>query len=50
MNSTLPWWQASPGADEEFGPECLAVGNLDNDRSGHLKLATGSFGGMLRLL
>ena len=43
------FWTAATGAEEEFGSGCLAVGNLDNDRSGHLKLATGSFGGMLRL-
>ena len=49
MNSTLQWWRASPGADEEFGPDALAVGNLDNELNGACKVATGSFAGMLRL-
>lgn len=49
MNSTLQWWTASPGAEEEFGPDCITVGNLDNDPSGLNKVATGSFSGILRL-
>ena len=43
------WWGATPGANEEFGGGCLAVGNLDNAADGGLKIATGSFAGLLRL-
>lgn len=43
------FWSAATGTDEEFGGGCLAVANLDNDPNGLLKLATGSFGGVLRL-
>ena len=43
------WWGVTPGSSEEFGGECLAVGNLDNAPDGALKLATGSFSGLLRL-
>lgn len=49
MNATLQWWRASPGAEEEFGPDCIAIGNLDNEPGGPNKLATGSYAGMLRL-
>ena len=43
------WWGATPGASEECGDGCLAVGNLDNAADGALKVAMGSFSGMLRL-
>ena len=43
------FWSAATGTEEEFGGGCLAVANLDNDSGGHLKIATGSFSGMLRL-
>ena len=49
MHSALQWWQATPGAEEEFGPGCVAVGNIDNEPNGMCKVATGSFTGMLRL-
>jgi len=47
--TTREWWGATPGANEEFGGECLAVGNLDNAADGAAKVATGSFAGLLRL-
>jgi len=43
------FWSAATGTEEEFGAGCLAVANLDNGSGGHLKIATGSFSGMLRL-
>ena len=43
------WWGTTPGANEEFGGGCVAVGNLDNAADGTMKIATGSFSGMLRL-
>ncbi len=43
------WWGVTPGANEEFGSGCVAVGNLDNAPDGHLKVATGSFAGLLRV-
>ena len=45
------WWGTTPGSasDEEFGGGCLVVGNLDNAADGSLKIATGSFSGLLRL-
>jgi len=47
--SSREWWTVAPGVDEEFGPGCVAVGNLDNDASSGLKIATGSFNGTLRV-
>lgn len=47
--SVREWWLATPGADEEFGSGCLAIGNLDNTADGALKVATGSFAGLLRI-
>jgi Bardet-Biedl syndrome 9 protein len=43
------FWSAATGTEEEFGGGCLAIANLDNDPGGQLKIATGSFSGMLRL-
>ena len=43
------WWSVTPGASEEFGSGCVAVGNLDNAADGQPKLATGSFAGVLRI-
>ena len=43
------FWSAATGTEEEFGGGCLAVANLDNDSGGPLKIAIGSFSGMLRL-
>eukprot|EP00656_Telonema_subtile_P016507 TRINITY_DN18721_c0_g1_i2.p1 TRINITY_DN18721_c0_g1~~TRINITY_DN18721_c0_g1_i2.p1 ORF type:complete len:139 (+),score=40.42 TRINITY_DN18721_c0_g1_i2:79-495(+) len=37
------------GQDEEFDTGCMCVGNLDNDPSGDMKIATGSFQGVLRI-
>jgi Bardet-Biedl syndrome 9 protein len=46
---TKDWWAAPTEPGEEFGSQAVAVGNLDNDGSGALKVATGSFSGMLRI-
>jgi Bardet-Biedl syndrome 9 protein len=46
---TKEWWAAPTEPGEEFGSNAVAVGNLDNDPSGALKVATGSFSGMLRI-
>jgi len=46
---TKEWWAAPTEPGEEFGNNAVAVGNLDNDPSGALKVATGSFSGMLRI-
>lgn len=37
------------GQDEEFDTGCMCIGNLDNDPSGEMKIATGSFQGVLRI-
>ena len=43
------WWAKTTEAEEEFGPGCLCVANLDNHPEGALKVATGSYSGVLRL-
>jgi len=47
--STREWWQATPGAEEEVSSLAFTVGNFDNESSGALKLAAGSFEGTLRV-
>lgn len=47
--TTHEWWGATPGASEGFGCGCIAIGNLDNATDGALKVAIGSFSGVLRL-
>ena len=45
------WWAVSPDgtSDADYGASCLAIGNFDNAADGHVKVATGSFSGLLRL-
>ncbi|KAG2452068.1 hypothetical protein HYH02_003104 [Chlamydomonas schloesseri] len=43
------WWQTQCGHGEEFDMGCLLVANIDNDSSGQVKIATGSFSGFLRV-
>ena len=45
------WWstKCGSGSDEEFVKGSLAVGNVDNDRSGSNKIVTGSLSGYLRI-
>lgn len=43
------WWGVTPGANEEFGGGSMAIGNFDNAADGAMKLATGSFAGLLRM-
>jgi len=47
--TTREWWGVTPGSSEQFGGGCMAIGNLDNAPDGALKVATGSFSGVLRL-
>jgi len=46
---TKEWWVARAESEEEFGCSAVAVGNLDNNGAGALKVATGSFSGKLRI-
>lgn len=43
------WWSTKLGEGEEFDRGSMAVGNIDNELSGSLKVVTGSFQGMLRI-
>ena len=43
------WWGVTPGINEDFGGGCVTVGNIDNAADGALKIAIGSFSGLLRL-
>eukprot|EP00752_Nemacystus_decipiens_P002953 g2744.t1 len=46
---TREWWSTKLGEGEEFDRGSMAVGNVDNDTSGSLKVVTGSLQGMLRV-
>eukprot|EP00903_Cladosiphon_okamuranus_P007654 g7422.t1 len=43
------WWSTKLGEGEEFDRGSMAVGNVDNDTSGSVKVVTGSLQGMLRV-
>ena len=43
------WWSTRPGSEEEFGSGGLVIANFDNEPNGSLKIATGSFDGVLRV-
>ena len=47
--TTHEWWGVSSGVCEDCCTGCLAVGNLDNTSDGMLKVATGSYSGLLRV-
>lgn len=43
------WWSAKLGDDEEFDRGSMALGNVDNNADGSVKVVTGSLQGMLRV-
>ena len=45
------WWttKCGTGIDEEFVKGSMAVGNVDNDRAGGMKIVIGSLSGYLRI-
>ncbi|CAN0492758.1 unnamed protein product [Scytosiphon promiscuus] len=42
------WWSTKLGESEEFDRGSMALGNVDNDPDGGVKIVTGSFQGVLR--
>ncbi|XP_015784320.1 protein PTHB1 isoform X2 [Tetranychus urticae] len=43
------WWTTNAGSDENFGPTCLCISNIDNSRDNSDKIITGSHEGILRI-
>lgn len=43
------WWTARVEGEEECGPGCLVVGNVDNEPGGADKIVVGGFEGILRV-
>lgn len=43
------WWSTKGADTEEYSYGGLAVGNIDNDSSGQVKIVTGSLNGILRV-
>ncbi|CAM9678200.1 unnamed protein product [Ectocarpus sp. 8 AP-2014] len=43
------WWSTKLGEGEEFDKGSMALGNVDNDSMGGVKVVTGSFQGVLRV-
>lgn len=43
------WWSVKLGEQEEFSEHSMAIGNVDNDPGGGIKIVTGGLKGILRV-